>query len=159
MRILAIDVGTGLPSLCHYAVLSLNKTLYYVADGTFNPHDYSLFELILANKYNVVAIERGFLYPRRRYGQDILLNIENSAKLHRESERLEKAYGHQTIWLSQPEWSRLLCRTQKSATREQVMRMVMFMVSDLPKLRKDAHTWDALGLGVAAYLMSTSRLA
>lgn len=161
-RILSVDVGTGEDgSECVFAVLAHADRFFYVRHGIFNPHNIELFEAMLtAENYDVVAIERGFLVPGRVYGKTLLLNAENSAKLHLTAFNWAKAQrtSPTVIWISQPQWSRYLYNRGRAASSKEVEWVVSRMVVDLPK-KLSSHAVDAIGLGIVAFHLAQAENA
>jgi hypothetical protein len=155
-RILSIDIGISDSAPCTFAVMAYTDRYHYIRSGSLDPANLELFAALLqTERYDIVAIERGFLIPGGRAGADVLHNIEYSAMLYATAlnEQRARGLGYSLHWLSQPQWSRYLCGTRRSANSREIAYVVKHSVLDLPP-RSNGHLRDAIGLGIAAHLLS-----
>jgi len=155
-RILSIDIGISDSSPCTFVVLAYTDRYHYIRSGSLDPANLELFAALLqTERYDIVAIERGFLVPGSRAGADVLQNIEYSAMLYATAlnEKRTRGLAYSLHWLPQPQWSRYLCGTRRSANSREIAYIVKHSVLDLPA-RSNVHLRDAIGLGIAAHLLS-----
>jgi len=155
-RILSVDIGISASAPCTFVILAYTDRYHYIRSGNLDPANLELFAALLqTERYDIVAIERGFLVPGSRAGADVLQNIEYSAMLYATAlnEQRTRGLAYSLHWLPQPQWSRYLCGTRRSASSREIAYVVKHSVLDLPA-RSNVHLRDAIGLGIVAHLLS-----